>query len=217
MPVLSPPNLLSQLQWRYAVKEFDPDRRIPDDLWDTLEQSLVLAPSSFGLQPWKFLVLTDPVQREKLVEHSWNQRQVAECSHYVIFAAPTNLGPELVDAFADHTASVRQAPPESLASFRKMVKGFLEGFDPETRIAWASRQVYLTLGQFMTSAAVLGIDTCPMEGFSPPDYDRLLDLPAQDLTAVVCCAAGYRKDSDKYASLPKVRFPREQVIQHLQG
>ncbi len=215
MPVFPARDLLAQLEWRYAVKEFDPRQRIPADSWDALEQCLVLAPSSFGLQPWRFLVLTDPGQRAELVEHSWGQRQVADCSHFVVFAAPTNLGPESVDTLADHTAKVRSVPSASLDDFRELVKDFLDAFDPETRVAWATRQIYLALGQFITSAAVLGIDTCPMEGFSPPDYDRLLGLTEQNLTAVVCCAAGYRKDSDKYAALPKVRFPREQVMRRL--
>ncbi|NIP96935.1 MAG: NAD(P)H-dependent oxidoreductase [Akkermansiaceae bacterium] len=213
MELLSPSDLVDHLNWRYAVKVFDPDRRIPPASWTALEQSLVLAPSSFGMQPWKFLVLTDRALRESLVEHSWGQRQVVDCSHFVVFAAPTNLGPADVDRFADRTTEVRDSPPGSLDGFRKMVKGFLANFDEEQRLDWACRQIYLALGQLMTSAAVLGIDTCPMEGFSPPDYDRILGLPDQNLTAAVCCGLGYRGEGDKYATLPKVRYPTEEVVE----
>lgn len=213
MEPLSPSDLVDHLNWRYAVKVFDPDRKIPPASWTALEQSLVLAPSSFGMQPWKFLVLTDRVLRESLVEHSWGQRQVVDCSHFVVFAAPTNLGPADVDRFADRTTEVRDSPPESLDGFRKMVKGFLANFDEEQRLDWACRQIYLALGQLMTSAAVLGIDTCPMEGFSPPDYDRILGLPDQNLTTAVCCGLGYRGEGDKYATLPKVRYPTEEVVE----
>ncbi len=213
MPTLSASTLVDRLNWRYAVKVFDPARRIPADTWDALEQCLVLAPSSFGIQPWKFLVITDSSLRQSLLEHSWGQRQVVDCSHFVVFTAPTNLGPTDVDRFADRTAEVRDAPPESLDGFRKMVKAFLDNFDDKERLNWACRQIYLALGQLVTSAAVLGIDTCPMEGFSPPDYDRILGLTNQNLTSAVCCGLGYRGEGDKYAALPKVRFPREEMIE----
>lgn len=215
MPKLSPPEVTDALNWRYAVKGFDASRSIPADTWQALEESLVLAPSSFGLQPWKFLVITSEEIRTQLLEHSWRQNQVVDCSHYVVFAAPTNLGDEDIDRFADRTAEVREASPESMDGFRKMVKGFVGNFDEKQRIDWSARQIYLALGQFMTSAALMGIDTCPMEGFSPPDYDRVLNLAAQNLTSVVCCCAGYRIGDDKYASLAKVRYERDDVIVHL--
>jgi nitroreductase len=212
MSPLTPSTLVDLLNWRYAVKVFDATRTIPGETWHALEQALILAPSSFGIQPWKFIVITDPDLRESLVAHSWGQRQVVDCSHFVVFAAPTNLGPADVDRFADRTAEVRNSPPETLEGFRKMVKGFLETFDERARLEWASRQIYLALGQLMTSAAVLGIDTCPMEGFSAADYDRVLGLADDNLTAAVCCGLGYRGEGDKYASQPKVRYPREEVI-----
>ena len=139
---------------------------------------------------------------------------MADSSHFVVFAAPTNLGPDDVDRFADRTAEVRGAPPESMDGFRSMVKGFLERFDEAGLRDWASRQIYLALGQLMTSAAVLGVDTCPMEGFSPPDYDRILDLTSQNLTSVVCCGLGYRGEGDKYATLAKVRYAVEDVVEN---
>lgn len=212
MPALTASELVASLTWRYAVKVFDPARRIPADTWDALEQSLVLAPSSFGIQPWKFLVIQDAAIRQQLLAHSWGQRQLVDCSHFVVFAAPTNLGEADVDRFADRTAEIRGTPPERLDRFRKMVKGFLDAFDERQRLDWSCRQIYLALGQLMTSAAVLGVDTCPMEGFSPPDYDRVLGLASHGLTATVCCGLGYRAQDDKYAALPKVRYERHDVI-----
>ena len=136
-----------------------------------------------------------------------------DCSHYVVFTVPRDPGPDLVDAFAERTTEVRATAPESMDGFRRMAKGFFEGQDSGARLAWARNQVYLALGQFMSTAACLGVDTCPMEGFSPPDYDRILGLTDQGLAAVVCCAVGYRSDGDKYASLAKVRFSREQMVE----
>lgn len=214
--VVSSEQLLQQLQWRYATKKFDPTKKIPDELWKTLEQSLVLTPSSFGLQPWKFFVITDLDLRQKLVEHSWGQHQVADASHLVVFAIKKELTNEDVDHYIERIAEVRQAPIESLQGFSNIIKGFLEK-PPMPPTHWAARQVYIALGQFMTAAALLGIDTCPIEGFIPPKYNEILDLEAQGYSAVVLCPAGYRAEDDKHATLAKVRYPQDVVVGHLPG
>ncbi|MGC4016706.1 MAG: nitroreductase family protein [Luteolibacter sp.] len=127
-----------------------------------------------------------------------------------------NLGEADVDAHLQRISEVRGVSLESLAPLRGMAMGsIIQGKDDEARDAWARRQVYIALGNFLTSAALLGIDACPMEGFSPPDYDRILGLEEKGLSAVVVATAGYRSPEDKYAGLPKVRFPREQVLLHV--
>ena len=213
MKPVSNETALRQLQWRYAVKKFDPKRTIPADDWKTLEQSLVLAPSSFGLQPWKFFVVTAPTTRAKLLPLTWGQMQVVEASHLVVFAIKKGFGLEDVERHVARTAEVRGVPVEALAGFKKMLLGSLvpppSGFD---LTAWATNQVYLALGVFMTAAAMLGIDTCPMEGFQPARYDELLDLPARGYASSVLCAAGYRAADDKAAQIPKVRFRTEDVV-----
>ena len=213
MPSISPEQLIDQLQWRYATKAFDPAAIIPEDTWKTIEESLLLTPSSFGLQPWKFLVITDPGTKSALLPHSWNQHQVVDCSHYVVLAAPTDVGEATIDNWIECLAFYRKVTAESLAGYRSVIEGFLANLSPDQRLVWAQRQVYIALGQLMTSAAVLGIDACPMEGFSPAEYDALLDLPDRNLTATVACALGYRADDDKYATTPKARFPRDEVIE----
>ncbi|MDX2232120.1 MAG: NAD(P)H-dependent oxidoreductase [Leptolyngbyaceae cyanobacterium bins.349] len=216
--VLSTDQLLQQLHWRYATKKFDATRKIPDDLWQILEQTLVLAPSSFGLQPWKFFVVNNPELRQQLVEHAWSQQQVADASHLVVLAIKKDVNAEDVDRYAERMADVRQMPVDSLQGMTNMIKGFLEKPPYPLDInEWSTRQVYIALGQFMTSAALLGIDTCPMEGFNPAKFNELLGLEAQGYSAVVLCPAGYRAEDDKYASLPKVRFPAESVISYIPG
>ncbi|MDE0826433.1 MAG: NAD(P)H-dependent oxidoreductase [Akkermansiaceae bacterium] len=215
MATVSENDLLTQLRWRYATKEFDPSATIPADTWDTIEQSLVLTPSSFGLQPWKFLVLTNPGKKSELLEHSWNQRQVVDCSHFVVIAAPTKVGDQEIQSWIDCIATTRNVSPESLAGYQQIMEGFLGNLDDAARLAWAHRQIYIALGQLMTTAALLGVDACPMEGFAPPEYDRLLQLSERNLTASVACALGYRSSDDKYASVPKARFERQAVIEHL--
>jgi len=213
---ISNDTLLNQLRWRYATKQFDASRKISEVDWRTLEESLVLAPSSFGLQPWRFIVVTDQATKENLVPVSWGQRQVADASHVVVFAIRKNLARADVDRYLARMAEVRGVSSESLNGFRDVLVGFLE--QPAAKFNadnWAARQVYIALGQFMTSAALLGIDTCPMEGIEPARYDEILGLGAEGYQTVVACPAGYRAAGDKYAALPKVRFASDEVITHV--
>jgi len=204
--------LTSALNWRYACKVFDPSKRIPTDTWAALEESLVLTPSSFGLQPWRFLIVQDQELREKLVPHTWKQRQVAECSHLVVMAVKKAYSLDDLDAFIARMVEVRGGSAESLAGFRKMVAGTQEqGYMTKE---WAKMQAYIALGQFMASCALLGVDTCPMEGFVAAKYDELLGLEAQGLTTAVLCPTGYRHPDDRYAALPKIRFKASDVIEH---
>lgn len=213
---ISNDTLLTQLRWRYATKQFDPARRISAEDWRTLEESLVLTPSSFGLQPWRFIVVTDQVTKEKLVPASWNQHQVADASHVVVFAIKKNVGASEVDHYLGRIAKVRGVTTESLNGFRDVLLGFLaQPADQFSATTWATKQAYIALGNFMTSAALIGIDTCPMEGIVPAQYDEILGLAAQGYQTVVVAAAGYRASDDKYATLPKVRFAAEEVITHV--
>jgi nitroreductase len=205
--------LLTQLNWRYAVKQFDPTRKISPEDWATLENALILSASSWGLQPWAFVVITDEKTREKLFPSTWNQRQILDCSHYVVFTVKTKMTEEHIDRHIARTVEVRGGTIEKLKRYRDVVVGdVVTGERGAQSQEWAARQVYLALGNFMTSAALLGIDTCPMEGFQPDEYDKILDLGAKGLASVVCCAAGYRVTGDKYATRKKVRFSREDVI-----
>ena len=208
--------LLHQLQWRYATKAFDPAIKIPSADWSALEQALILTPSSYGMQPYKFLVVTDAAVKEMLVPASWNQRQPADCSHYVVFAVRTANTEAHVDEYMARIAEVRGGNADALGGFKKMlVADVVDGERGKAAAEWAARQAYIALGNFMTSAALIGIDTCPMEGFVPAQYDDILGLREKGLTAAVACAAGYRSAADKYAALPKVRFAASNLIIHI--
>ncbi|MGC1479320.1 MAG: NAD(P)H-dependent oxidoreductase [Chthoniobacterales bacterium] len=205
--------VLGALNWRYATKSFDADRKIDAETWETLEQSLVLAPSSFGLQPWKFLVVEDAAKREELVAKSWGQRQVAEASHLVVVAVKSPVTAEDVRRHVARTAEVQGIEIETLAGFEKVVNGFLAAPPyPLDLREWASRQAYIALGQFMVAAAMLGVDTCPMEGLDPAGYDAVLGLEGSGYFTVVACPTGYRSGEDRSAGRAKVRFAREDVL-----
>ena len=212
---LSTEKLLAALRWRYATKRFDASRHIPAATWDALEESLVLTPSSFGLQPWKFLVIGDPGVRANLATESWNQPQVTEASHYVVLTARTDLNSADIDAWLARMAEIQSTPPETVAMLKGMIEGFAQGMSHEARHAWNIRQAYIALGQLMTSAAVLGIDACPMEGLSTAGYDHILKLEGSGYATVVACALGYRANDDRSATVPKARFDRSRVISHV--
>jgi len=213
MNTVTSDQLLHALRWRYATKVFDPARKIPADLWHTLEHSLVLSPSSYGLQPYRFLVVTDPARRAELLPHSWNQRQVVDCSHFVVFAARLKMTETDVDKFIKRITEVRKIPADSMNTYRGMMLGdVVHGPRGTISHEWATRQVYIALGNLMTCAAVLGVDACPMEGINPPEYDRILNLKGGDYAAVVACALGYRSANDKYAAAPKVRHESKELV-----
>ena len=208
--------LLASLRGRYACKAFDPAKQISGDDWQALEQSLVLAPSSFGLQPWLFVEVRDKGLREQLVPASWGQRQVADASRLVVFAVRTALGAADIERHLSNIARVRGVTRESLQPYADRIGGFLQnpppGFDLR---AWSARQVYLALGFFLEGCALLGIDACPIEGLEPARYDEILGLRARGVTTLCAAAAGYRAAGDKYQHAAKVRFPADEVILRL--
>jgi nitroreductase len=205
--------LLQALQWRYATKKFDASQRISEAQWRVLEQAMILAPSSFGLQPWRFVWVRSREVLEKLPAMSWGQTQPVDCSHYVVFALRKDLSAGDVDRFVDRMAEVRGVARESLEGYQGvMLKAQKTASEQGWINAWSARQVYIALGQAMTAAAVLGIDTCALEGIDTAKYDELLGLREDGYTALCGLAFGYRSDDDKYALAPKVRFPAADVL-----
>ena len=213
-PVPGLDGLLTALQWRYATKRFDPTRRIPPEVWSALQQALILSPSSYGLQPYRFLVVEDPGIRRELLPHSWEQPQIVEASHLVVFASRTEMTEGDVDALVRRTSETRGVPPATLDGYRSaMVGDLVRG--PRSKVAaeWAARQAYIALGTLLAAAPLLGVDACPMEGFSPGEYDRILGLEGSGYRSVVVAALGYRAGDDRYATLPKVRFDERTLVQ----
>lgn len=216
MKFLEPATVLELLNWRYATKQFDPTKTIPASTWNAIEDALVLTPSSYGLQPWKFFVITNAELKAALQEHSWNQPQVTDCSHYVILAAKLDLNVAYIEKYIARIAEVRGVTTESMLFFQEMMaRDLINGPRAEVVKEWAARQAYIALGNLLTTAALLGVDACPMEGLDPVKYDEILDLPAKGFRTAVACALGYRLDEDKYSSLAKVRFAKSEMIQSL--
>ncbi len=215
MSTISGDALLQQLNWRYATKKFDPAKKIPAADWAVLEQALLLTASSYGLQPWKFIIVTDPALKARLRPASWNQAQVEDCSHLVVFAAQQDVTEADVDKFVARVAEVRGVGIETLSGYRGYMVGDLVTGPRHAIIKeWSARQTYIAMGNLLTSAAVLGIDACPFEGLEPAKYDEILGLKESGYATVAACPLGYRSADDKYATAPKVRFTAADVIDH---
>jgi nitroreductase len=215
MTTISIDTLLTQLKWRYATKKFDLTRKISAATWAALEQALVLSPSSYGLQPYRFIVVIDPKLREALKPLAWSQPQVTDASHFVVFARKTTLAEADVTKFVNMTTDTRGMPRGSLQGYYDMMVGDLvKGPRSAWVNEWTARQTYIALGNLLTAAALLGIDACPMEGLDPAKFDEVLGLPARGYSTVCACALGYRAADDKYATAKKVRYPAGELIEH---
>ena len=216
MQNLTSEKLIESLQWRYATKKFNQAKKIDYTTWSSLEKALVLSPSSYGLQPWKFIVVQDQAIKESLKAVSWNQSQVADCSHHVVFVIKEKMDEGHINHFIEQSAKVRGIEASSLDGFKKMMIGDLV-MGPRSHVIteWAARQAYIALGNFMTSAAVLGVDTCPLEGIDTAKYDEILGLVGSGWKSVVACPAGFRAEDDKHASVPKIRFDSSELIVHM--
>ena len=211
--LLSADAVLAALHWRYATKKFDPSKKLSDDQWAKLEAALLLAPSSYGLQPYRFIVITDPALREQLRAAGYGQPQITDASHLVVFAARTDLTDQDVEHYMERISTVRGVERAHLEKYASVIKGDLVSGPRHAVIKeWCARQAYIALGQLIAVAALESIDVGPMEGFSTDKFDEILDLPAQGYRAVVIAAVGHRADDDGAASLPKVRFPAEELI-----
>jgi len=204
------------LEWRYAVKSFDPTKKISADKWEVLEDSLVLSPSSYGLQPWKFLIVENKELREKLKPFSWNQTQVTDASHLVVFTTLKEITPDYIKEFIQRNMDVRNVPHDTVAGYEgMMIKNIVEGMDKDYVRTWNQRQSYIAMGFLLETAALLEIDTVAMEGITPKAYDEILGLDNTPYATVSAVALGYRSTSDQYQFAKKVRFEREKVIQKI--
>ena len=204
--------LLDSLRWRYATKRFDEDRKVSPENIAQLKEAVNLAATSFGLQPFRVLVVSDPKVLEDLRTASYNQPQLTESSHVFVFCAMKNMPPEHIDRFVDRMAEVRDVPREQLNDHANYMKGSLAGKTVESIEAWNKRQAYIALGTLLAAAAELGIDSCPMEGFDAGEYDRILGLADKGLTATVICPVGYRSPEDATQHHGKVRVKLETMF-----
>ncbi len=205
-------NVIEALNWRYATKQFDPSKKLSAQQTDTLHEALRLSASSYGLQPWKFIVVTNPEVRKQLRAAAWDQSQITDASELIVLAVQKNVDEKYVDAFVQSVATTRGMPVDALKGYADMMKGAITMRTPEGVKEWSSRQVYIALGTLLTAAAVEGIDVCPMEGFDPKKFDEILGLEKMGLESRVLATVGFRAVGDATANYKKVRFDKKDVI-----
>ena len=189
---------------RYATKLFD-GKKIPEEKIDKLLELIRYAPSSFNIQPWKIIVVKDQKLKEKLQPATWNQQQIPTCSHLLIFCADTDIA-ENIDRL-EKTMIENGANKESIQGIMDMMRSFEKGLSAEQKLSWSQRQTFLALGNALNGAKALGFDSCPMEGFNPAEYSKILNLP-KNLVPTALCPVGYAKDTAK----GKLRFAKKDVF-----
>lgn len=205
--------ILEDLNWRYAVKKFDPSKKISESDFQILKESIRLSPTSYGLQSFKVLVIESIELREKLVEASYGQRQVIDASHLFVLCSYKDVKDEDIDTYINLISTTRNAPLEALDGFSNGMKGSINSKSPEDIFKWASRQTYIVLGQLLHTCASLRIDATPMEGFDPSKYDEILGLSDKNLTATLVCPVGYRHEEDATQHGDKVRKSLDDLIE----
>ncbi len=205
-------DIIDRLKWRYATKKFNSEKILPKKELDQLKEAFNLTATSYGLQPVTLVILKDKKQREQLVPHSWNQTQVADASHLLIFCVEEKLSPAYIQKYFERVKTIRNTPDEILKPFEEfLLDSFEEQSSDEIR-TWATNQAYLALGNLLTVCAATNIDACPMEGFNPTEYDRILGLKEKGLTSVLLLPVGYRDETDFMAKEKKVRKDMDDVI-----
>lgn len=204
-------SILSSLKWRYATKKFDTERKVEDKDLDVILESIRLAPASVGLQAYKIHVITNQEIKDKIQAVAWNQAQIGTSSHLLVFTARTDLldtKEELFTMLSGGDAHVRS----QLSGYEGMVNGLITGLEASnSALAWAAKQAYIALGFGMVTAAELGVDSCPMEGFDGGAVGEILGLPPSE-TAVVMLPLGYRAAGEGPRSPEKARTPKEKLF-----
>ena len=216
-------SIIHSLEWRYATKKFDPNRKVSNQDISTLKRAIQLAPSSYGFQLYKIIIVKDQATKESLVKHSYYQSQVRDCSHLFVFCSYKTAKPEHVDEFIDLMKEARthdkEGMKQKLKSTAKMkaysviAKTDLGSRDPKDAEEWMKRQCYIALGNLMATCAEMRIDSCPFEGFKSKEYDRILGLTDRNLTSAVLCPVGYRSPDDDHQHRTKVRKPKERLFE----
>ncbi|WP_053991269.1 NAD(P)H-dependent oxidoreductase [Mangrovimonas sp. TPBH4] len=207
--------ILKFLEWRYATKTFDSNKKVSTEKLNTLKKAFNLTATSYGLQPIKLVIINNKELQQELLQYSMNQKQIVSASHVLVFCIQTNIDKSFVNEYFKRVHDLRQTPKEVLKPFEDFL---VDDFEQKTQREiedWATRQAYLALGNIMTVCALEQVDSCPMEGFLSEEYDRVLKLKDYYLKSVLLLPIGYRSENDVFAHMKKVRKPVEDAVLEL--
>lgn len=206
--------IIEDLNWRYATKKFDPTRKIASEDLEIIKESLRLAPSSYGLQPLKFILIEDMNLRHRLKEKSFNQSQITDASHLLVICSFTEISEEYIDKHIENMAEIRSIPKERISGFGNYMKKEILPMEKVKMIEWNAKQAYIALGQLLHTCASLRIDATPMEGFEKEAYNEILQLDKLGIQAVLVCPLGYRSVEDSNQFLKKVRRSKDNLFDY---
>lgn len=198
-------NSIENLEWRYAVKKFDATRMLPTEKVEKLKKAFNLTATSYGLQPIKMVVVQNRKLQEELVPQSMEQRQVAQASHILVLCIEKTIDAAYIASYFEKVKNVRGTSDDILSPFKNSLVASFSKKDKLEVQEWSKNQAYLAMGNLLTVCAMEKIDSCPMEGFSPEGYDRLLNLEEKGLTSVLVLPVGYRSEDDVFSTFKKVR------------
>ncbi len=205
-------NFLNNQNWRYATKKFDATKKVSTEDINTLKEAVRLSVSSYGLQPYKIIIVENPEIRAKLQQAAWGQSQIVDASHLFIFANDTNIGDEAIDEFLNSISITRETPLDALSGYGDFMKSKISTLEPSVKNVWTSKQTYLALGNLLNAAAELKIDATPMEGFDPKQVNEILGLDKLNLNASLIATIGYRHEEDQTQHDAKVRKSQENLF-----
>lgn len=204
--------IIEHLKWRYATKKFDASKRISSTQLETLKEAFNLTALSYGLQTLKLIILENKEKREALVEHSYGQRQVVDASHLLVLCIQEEIDEDDVNTHFENIVETRNTPEHVLEPFKNQLKSTIDTMPESKKTDWATRQAYIALGNLMTVCAIEKIDSCPMEGFNPSAYDKILGLKQRGLKSILLLPVGFRASDDMFSNLKKVRKPLSETI-----
>lgn len=205
-------SLVPALEWRYATKKYDPSKQVSAEQFSDLLRTVQLAPSSYGLQPYQFITITDPAKLEQISRAAFGQPQITTASRVLVVAVQTNISEATVKAYIDKAAHVRETDRKNLEPREQFVNAKLSELSAAQKITWAEKQAYLAVGILISAAAEAGIDASPMEGFDRSQVDQILGLSEKNLQSTLLFAVGYRSSDDEFARIPKVRKTTEELF-----
>lgn len=206
---------LEHLQWRYATKKFDNNKKLNDEQLELLLDAIRLTPTSYGMQGFKVLIVENLELRKQLQEASRNQSQVTDASHFLVFCRNNTPIIHQVDSLIERIGTVRKLGKDKLEPYNELIKTTLGNLSQDALYAWLDKQCYIALGFLMDNAALLKIDVCPMEGFDKSAYDTILGLSSKGLASVIAAPIGFRAEDDPYLKLPKMRKCKEELFEKI--
>jgi nitroreductase len=208
-------NFIKNANWRYATKKFDTTKKVSKEDLETLKEAIRLSASSFGLQPYRVLIIENPELRAKLQPAAWGQSQIVDASQLIVFANITNFGETEIDVSIANTTKTRGLPADALKGYGDFMKSKIVALPEDVRNTWASKQTYLALGNLMNAASELKIDVTPMEGFEPAQVNEILGIGKLGLNATLLATIGYRHEEDATQHYAKVRKSNEELFINL--